>query len=44
MILFEYVKDINAVTKVGDKFKVKVIEIDSMKRVNLSRKQAENAE
>jgi len=36
-----FVKDINKVVKVGDEFKVKVIEIDELKRVNLSRKQAE---
>jgi len=36
-----YVKDCNDVVKVGDKFKVKLIEIDRMKRVNLSKKQAE---
>ncbi len=37
----EYVKDINAVVKVGDEFKVKLIEIDPLKRINLSKKQAE---
>jgi len=37
----EYVKDITKVVKVGDEFKVKVIEIDELKRVNLSKKQAE---
>jgi polyribonucleotide nucleotidyltransferase len=36
-----YVKDVNEVVKVGDRFKVKLIEIDQMKRANLSRKQAE---
>jgi len=36
-----YVKDVNEVVKVGDKFKVKLLEIDQMKRVNLSKKQAE---
>lgn len=36
-----YVKDVDKVVKVGDKFKVKVIEIDKMGRVNLSKKQAE---
>jgi polyribonucleotide nucleotidyltransferase len=36
-----YVKDCNEVVKVGDKFKVKLIEIDKMKRLNLSKKQAE---
>ena len=37
----EYVKDVNTAVKVGDEFKVKLIEIDQMKRVNLSKKQAE---
>ncbi len=37
-----FVKDINKVVKVGDEFKVKVIEIDELNRVNLSKKQAEN--
>ncbi len=37
----EYVKDINSVVKLGDEFKVKLIEIDPMKRINLSKKQAE---
>ncbi len=37
----EYVKDVSSVVKVGDEFKVKLIEIDQMKRVNLSKKQAE---
>lgn len=37
----EYVKDITTVVKVGDEFKVKLLEIDDMKRVNLSKKQAE---
>ena len=36
-----YVKDCNDAVKVGDKFKVKLIEVDKMKRVNLSKKQAE---
>lgn len=36
-----FVKDINTVVKVGDEFKVKVIEIDEMHRINLSKKQAE---
>ncbi len=34
------VETVESVVKVGDKFKVKVIEIDSMGRVNLSKKQA----
>ena len=37
-----FVKDVNSVVKVGDAFKVKLIEVDEMKRVNLSKKQAEN--
>jgi polyribonucleotide nucleotidyltransferase len=37
----EYIKDINTAVKVGDEFKVKLIEIDQMKRINLSKKQAE---
>jgi polyribonucleotide nucleotidyltransferase len=36
-----YVKDCNDVVKVGDQFKVKLVEIDRMKRINLSKKQAE---
>ena len=36
-----FVKDINKVVKIGDEFKVKVIEVDELKRVNLSKKQAE---
>lgn len=36
-----YVKDVNEVVKVGDKFNVKLVEIDKMHRVNLSKKQAE---
>ena len=38
-----YVKDINKVVKVGDEFKVKIVEIDEMNRVNLSKKQADEA-
>jgi polyribonucleotide nucleotidyltransferase len=34
-----FVKDINSVVKVGDEFKVKVIGIDELGRINLSRKQ-----
>ncbi len=37
----EYVKDINKFVKVGDQFKVKLVEIDSMGRLNLSKKQAD---
>jgi polyribonucleotide nucleotidyltransferase len=37
----KYVKDVGQVVKVGDRFKVKLIGIDEMKRVNLSKKQAE---
>lgn len=36
-----FVKDIESVVKVGDKFKVKVLKIDEQNRVNLSKKQAE---
>jgi len=36
-----YVKDCNEVVKIGDKFNVKVIEVDKLNRVNLSKKQAE---
>lgn len=39
----QYVKNVEDVVKVGDEFKVKLIEIDQMKRMNLSRKQAESA-
>ncbi len=39
----KYTKDVNEVAKVGDKFKVKLIEIDEMNRFNLSKKQAEAA-
>ena len=35
-----YVKDCSAVVKIGDEFKVKLVEIDKMKRLNLSKKQA----
>ena len=37
----EYVKDVNDAVKVGDRFNVKLIEVDKMNRVNLSKKQAE---
>lgn len=37
----EYVKEVASAVKVGDEFKVKLIEIDQMKRMNLSKKQAE---
>lgn len=36
-----YVKDVESVVKVGDRFKVKLVEIDKMGRLNLSKKQAE---
>ncbi len=39
----KFVKDPNEIVKLGDKFKVKLIEVDDMKRYNLSRKQAEAA-
>ncbi len=38
----EYVKDVSSVVNVGDEFKVKLLEIDKMKRMNLSKKQAES--
>jgi len=37
----KFVKDVNDVIKVGDKFKVKLMEKDEMGRFNLSKKQAE---
>jgi len=37
----EYVKNMESVCNVGDCFKVKLVEIDKMKRLNLSKKQAE---
>ncbi|MBL7197262.1 MAG: polyribonucleotide nucleotidyltransferase [Candidatus Omnitrophica bacterium] len=40
----KYIKSLEGVVKVGDEFKVKVIEIDEMGRVNLSKKQAEQTE
>ncbi|MBF0483263.1 MAG: polyribonucleotide nucleotidyltransferase [Candidatus Omnitrophica bacterium] len=36
-----FVKDIESLVKVGDTFKVKLVEIDKMNRMNLSKKQAE---
>jgi len=36
----KFVKDVDSVVKVGDKFKVKVLKIDEQNRVNLSKKQA----
>ena len=36
-----FVKDVNKLVKVGDKFKVKVIAIDNQGRIKLSRKAAE---
>lgn len=39
----QYVKDVASLVKVGDEFKVKLVEIDQMKRMNLSKKQAENS-
>lgn len=36
-----YVKEVEKVVKVGDQFKVKLVEIDKMGRLNLSKKQAE---
>jgi polyribonucleotide nucleotidyltransferase len=37
----KFVKDVNEVAKVGDRFKVKLMEKDEMGRFNLSKKQAE---
>lgn len=37
----KYVKDVASVVKVGDRFKVKLVEVDQMKRMNLSKKQAD---
>jgi polyribonucleotide nucleotidyltransferase len=37
----KFVKDVNDVIKLGDKFKVKLVEKDEMGRFNLSKKQAE---
>ncbi|MFA5260932.1 MAG: polyribonucleotide nucleotidyltransferase [Candidatus Omnitrophota bacterium] len=39
-----YVKDCTGVVHEGDRFKVKLIEIDKLKRMNLSKKQAEAEE
>ncbi len=36
-----YVKDLSKMVKVGDKIRVKVIDIDQMNRVNLSKRQAD---
>ena len=38
-----YVKNVEDVVKIGDRFKVKLVEIDKMKRCNLSKKQAAQA-
>jgi len=40
----KFVKDVESVVKVGDRVKVKVIEIDGQRRINLSRKQAMESE
>ncbi len=37
----DFVKDLSQVVKTGDRFKVKLVEIDKMKRCNLSKKKAE---
>jgi polyribonucleotide nucleotidyltransferase len=39
----KFVKDVNEICKVGDTFKVKLMEKDEMGRFNLSKKQAEAA-
>jgi polyribonucleotide nucleotidyltransferase len=36
-----FVKDVSSVVKVGDEFKVKVVNIDELGRINLSKKRAE---
>jgi polyribonucleotide nucleotidyltransferase len=36
-----FVKDVSSVVKVGDEFKVKVINVDELGRINLSKKRAE---
>ena len=36
-----FVKDVNSVVKVGDEFKVKVVGVDELGRINLSKKRAE---
>lgn len=36
----KFVKDVESVVKVGDKFKVKILKVDEQNRVNLSKKQA----
>ena len=36
-----FVKDVNSVVKLGDRFKVKLVEKDEMGRFNLSKKQAD---
>jgi len=40
----EFIKDLTQVVKVGERFKVKLVEIDKMGRMNLSKKQAETNE
>ena len=40
----EYVKDVTTIVKVGDKFKVKLLEIDKQNRMNLSKKALEKTE
>ena len=39
----KFVKNVEEVVKVGDEIKVKVIGIDELGRINLSKKQAETA-
>ncbi len=39
----QFVKDVESIVKVGDEIKVKVIGIDELGRINLSKKQAEQA-
>ena len=40
----KFVKDVNEVAKIGDKFRVKLVEKDEMGRFNLSKKQAESVQ
>lgn len=37
----KFIKSLDGIVKIGDEFKVKVIEIDELGRINLSKKQAE---
>ncbi|MFA5287067.1 MAG: S1 RNA-binding domain-containing protein, partial [Candidatus Omnitrophota bacterium] len=39
----KFIKNVDEVVKIGDEIKVKVIGIDELGRINLSKKQAEEA-